>query len=142
MAKPPEEYSVYVDWQFELPAPEEKEKFLKAVRNSQAEFDSELPWHMKIYQKIIRSNLDKLIGADRVTIFYEYAVEDSSGEWTDHEESVLVENETGVSIGDILFSLHHRTNNRLKGQGIMAIEALEKRETGDEFPAYFVYFGS
>jgi hypothetical protein len=144
MSNPPEEISVYVDWHFELSAPKEKDRFFAAVRNYQSENDSALPWHIKIYQKLIRTSLSKKIGTDRLTIIYEYSTEQGSGEWLDHEDQLVIQNQSGVSVGDILFSLHHETENKLHGQDIMAIEGLEIKEGSEdeEYPAYYVFFGS
>jgi hypothetical protein len=143
VASPPEEIPAYVDWAFELPAPEDKEAFFETVKQYQSEVDSEMPWHIRIYAWSLRTNLKENLGLDRVTIVYDYYTEQPSGEWQDHEGEVHVTNEGGVTIGDILYSLHHHTNQRLSDQGIMAIEGFELlgKRGRNGGPTYYVYFG-
>ncbi len=143
MANPAEEIPVYIDWQFEISAPEDKNSFFKEVKKYQSGISSEMPWYMRLYQSFVRTKLDKKIGADQVTIVYDYSTEEPTGEWVDHEESLIIQNHLGVTIGDILYSLHHETGKKLHQQDIMAIEGLELKEGSEsDNPAYYVFFGS
>ena len=144
MASTTQEISVYIDWQFDIEAPDNKELFLEAVKEYQHEVSSELPWPMKIYQKTIRTSLEKKLGVNQLTVVYEYSVEQASGDWLDHKAQITIANRHGVTYGDILFALHHETDGKLRNQDIMAIEGFEVTQSGENgsHPSYFVFFGS
>lgn len=146
MADYPEYISVYIEWDFETELVEDYASLMAESKKIQKEIDAEIPWYdpFKLYIKLARTNLHKDIGLKNVKIKYEYAEETSSGDWIDHEEVIEISQNKNITFGQLLYELHHSTNNKLHGQDIMAIEGFELDEsTRDEsIPTYRVFFGS
>ena len=146
MANYPEEISAYIEWDFEINLAEDYASLAAQSKKLRKEIDDEVPWYdpFKLYTKFARTNLNNDIGLKNVKIKYEYAEQTSSGDWIDHEEVLVISESKNITFGQILYELHHSTNEKLQGQDIMAIEGLELDEsTKDEsIPTYHVFFGS
>ena len=92
-----------------------------------------------------RKRLDTGIGFDRINLKYQFAVEQKSGEWEEHQDTLRVIGAKGeISRGEIIFWLHQKTQGRLKGQDYYAVEEIYLVENEDEdgIPTYEVFFGS
>ena len=146
MAEHPNEIPIYIEWSFEIQASPNREAFYKQVKEYHKEISSQIPWYspLKIYHFLVNSNLDKSINYKKINLIYEYAEETTNGDWIDHEKELLVENQEGITLGEILYVLHHETGSNLHNQDIMAIEGMELKEGSEnaKVPTYYVFFGS
>ena len=120
MAKNPEEILAYIEWDFEAEVTKDYLQFLDEAKKIQQDIDKE------------------------IKIQYEYSIEDSSGEWVDHETILGISDDKNLTFGQLLYHLHHFTKKNLHNQDIMAIEGFELKEgsENDEVPIYHVFFGS
>ncbi len=146
MADNTKEIPAYIEWNFEIDASKNYSKFIKDAKKVQAEMNQEIPWYSpyRIYISFIQTNLNTEIKYKKIKIIYEYAVEQDSGDWTEHEEVLEISKERNITFGEILYHLHHDTNKQLHNQDIMAIEGFELKEgsENDKIPTYYVFFGS
>ena len=144
MADYPSEIPAYIEWEFEMDASKDYEKFLADANNIRKDIDKEIPWYspFHLYNMLIRTNLNKGIGFKKLKIKYEYATQSGHDDWVDHEGIIEISAEKEVTFGQVLYHLHHFTNNNLHNQDIMAIEGFERVEGDGQVPTYYVFFGS
>lgn len=142
-----DELLVDIHWEFGLNAPEDKTAFLAAVKRYQTEITHEMPWWMRgIYRMVHRGDLSKSFGSQAVVIVYEYAIETDSGEWRRHRDNLTVKSPNTVTVGDVLYALHHQTNGNLVTglEPSVTLEAFERVDSGkadNAPPQYDVFFG-
>ena len=85
MAEYPEEIDVYIEWNFEMEASQDKAIFRNEIEKIRNDTKSEMPWYMRFFNAVISTDLEKSIGLEKVVVAYPYSTEEENGDWIDHE---------------------------------------------------------
>ncbi len=136
-----------IEWAFDSPSPETLEEFVSQVREINKEITKDIGFFniIRIRNWWNRSRLDTGIGFDRINLRYGFSIEQESGEWEEHQDTLRIIGSKGeITRGEIIFWLHHKTEGKLVGQDYYAVEEiyLVEPEDEDEVPTYEVFFGS